>query len=135
MKNKMENKSVFSFIDQLKEGLTVHQKDCYGPLKWLIGMGGRATGRTYLMAVIAIEDAVNNPDTEIIMGDHCLLKAPIKHIRYPSPVNRYLLDMIRGIVSRADDRVKERFIFTEQGIVYTLRGREQPTLKHYGGVL
>ena len=83
---------IHEFVDRLKEGLTEHQKDCYGPVKWLVSTGARRSGRTYLMAVLAIEAAVSNPGYRVYLQDHFPGKRG----------DHYLINTIHSIIERAD---------------------------------
>lgn len=115
----MGNNNPLNFINKIKDNLTEHQKDCYPAVKWLMNMGARASGRTYLMAVIAIEEAISNPGMRIIAQDHI----PDRR------ANEYLIRMIQDILCKyADEKVRKRFTFERDSFVYC-KPLEQPYLK------
>lgn len=103
----MNKNNAFAFMDEIKEGLTEHQKSCYYAIKWLMnpGLSSRATGRTYLLAVIAIEEALSNPGTRIVLRDH-----------FPGrDMDRYLMRTIQDILSKfPDDKLVKMFRFERE---------------------
>ena len=56
-------------IEEIKKVLTPHQLDSMKHIKWLL-YGGRATGRTYTMCVVAILYAMENIGIPIKIYDH-----------------------------------------------------------------
>ena len=56
-------------ISTLKAKLVSYQLSAFDHIRWLF-YGGRATGRTFLMAVISVCEALHQPTKKITVTDH-----------------------------------------------------------------
>ncbi|KKM71952.1 hypothetical protein LCGC14_1425430 [marine sediment metagenome] len=56
-------------LKELKKTFNVNQERTYDALRW-IHLGGLGTGRTYLLAIIFIEKAIENQNEPIKYSDH-----------------------------------------------------------------
>ena len=82
-------------LESLKKHLSVKQEDAYNHVRWLIS-GNRhdtGTGRSYLLAVLYIEEAINNPNETVYLVDHNVFNRGI----YSLMPDNYLKDIIRKL--------------------------------------
>lgn len=59
----------YQAIQNLRSRLHPHQLDAFDHIHWLFH-GGRATGRSYLIATVAVCEALYNPGRNIYIADH-----------------------------------------------------------------
>lgn len=73
---------------KLKSNLSIEQLAAFAGVKWLY-YGGRRTGRTYLICVIAVLEAIKKVNTEITIIDH-----------FPNPYSyQYLRIEVENIIN------------------------------------
>lgn len=82
---------------------TDQQKEAYRSIKWLYG-GARRTGRTYLLAVVFVEQALEYQGEWVYVADHSLPHRSYNTIR--------LMDMVNDLaLSHMEDGRKGLFSY------------------------
>lgn len=85
IQERRQQTDIFYYLENL---LTPTQKECLPAARWLVNQNVRREGRTFLLAVAYIEEALRNPGRRIHVVDH-----------YPTrAANEHLMCMIEDIV-------------------------------------
>ena len=117
-------------INDLTQGLTQWQREALPVIDRMVdfvGVSGRASGRTHLLAVAYIRVAVANPDVEVRVRDH-----------FPHrDADMHLLDRIKRVVEGMDTEVRWRFRFNNHSnaFMYTRAAAYFRERKEGGGTL
>lgn len=92
--------------------LTPKQQEAYPYIKWLLGSKLRAEGKTYLLAKIFIDLAVESPGKAISVFDH--------HETGSYVMRKFMFKTIFIIIKRDPDYANHDFRFDSQNLSITL---------------
>lgn len=111
-----ESSKEYHAIRHLRSQLAPRQLEAFDHVRWLYH-GGRAAGRSYLVATVAVCEALDHPDTRIMVVDHHGSTVPDQR--------RYIGELLMMVIGNLEPEIQDRFeIFARPSVSVRYNSRE-----------